>query len=79
MRRKERGVRGSQKSYSLLGQTRPTYYHVKRIVIFVWYCAQIAAQTVHTVQGDGLHRRLHMVQDWQLLVQDGWLINCQRS
>ena len=50
------------------------YYHVKGVVIFVWYCVQIAAQTVHTVQGSGLHRRLHMVQDRELLVQDGWLV-----
>jgi len=50
------------------------YYHVKGVVIFVWYCVQIAAQTVHTVQGSGLYGRLHMVQDGELLVQDGWLV-----
>jgi len=50
------------------------YYHVKGEVIFVWYCVQIAAQTVRTVQDSGLHGRLHMVQDGELLVQDGWLV-----
>ena len=53
------------------------YYHVKGVVIFVWYCVQIAAQTVHTVQGSGLHSALsilNMVQDRELLVQDGWLV-----